>query len=131
MDRERFRVSGPSQEVPVLADQELILTAIAQLVDNAVKYSEPRIADRHPVCGRNSEVILTVRSKGIVVSPRDRERVFERFYRAPRPITSPPVRVWTFDCKEDCGGSPRSVWAEGEASYGTSFSLALPAAHAH
>jgi len=40
-DRERFTVSMPDPEAPILADRELILTSIAQLVDNAIKYSEP------------------------------------------------------------------------------------------
>jgi len=132
MDRERFRVSGPSQEVPVLADQELILTAIAQLVDNAVKYSEPGSPIDIQFAARNSEVILTVRSKGIVVSPRDRERVFERFYRAPETHHLPAgTGLGLSIVKKIVEAHRGSVWAEGEASYGTSFSLALPAAHAH
>ena len=38
-DRDRFHVASPAQEPAVFADRELILTALAQLVDNALKYS--------------------------------------------------------------------------------------------
>jgi len=51
----------------------LILTAIAQLVDNAVSIPNQDRPIDIQFAARNSEVILTVRSKGIVVSPRDRE----------------------------------------------------------
>jgi two-component system, OmpR family, sensor histidine kinase KdpD len=131
-DRERFRLFEPSQEVPVLADQELMLTVIAQLVDNAVKYSEPGSPIDIRLAARNSEVVLTVRSKGIVVAPSDRERVFERFYRAPETHHLPAgTGLGLSIVKKIVDAHLGSVWAEGEAGYGTSFSLALPAGHAH
>ncbi len=130
-DQERFRVSGASQEVPVLADYELILTAIGQLVDNSVKYSEPGSPIDILLATRNSEVILTVRSKGIVVASSDRERVFERFYRAPETHHLPAgTGLGLSIVKKIVDAHRGSVWAVGEASYGTSFSLALPAAPA-
>jgi len=131
-DRERFHISDTSQEVPVLADQELILTAIGQLVDNAVKYSEPRSPIDIRFGAKNAEVVLTVRSKGIVLASSDRERVFERFYRAPETHHLPAGTGLGLSIVKKIADAHRgSVWAEGEASYGTSFSLALPAAHAH
>ena len=51
-DRDRFQVSAPAQEPPVFADRELVLTALAQLLDNALKYSIP---------GSSIEVRLNVR----------------------------------------------------------------------
>jgi len=131
-DRERFRVFVPSQEVPVLADQELILTVITHLVDNAIKYSEPGSPIDIRSAAKNSEVLLTVRSKGIVVASSDRERVFERFYRAPETNHLPSgTGLGLSIVKKIVDAHLGSVWAEGEAGYGTSFSLALPAARAH
>jgi two-component system sensor histidine kinase KdpD len=131
-DRERFRVSDPSREMPVLADRELILTAIAQLVDNAVRYSEPGSPIDIRFAAKNSEVILTVRSKGIVVASSDRERVFERFYRAPATHHLPAgTGLGLSIVKKIVDAHLGCVWAEGEVGYGTSFSLALPAALAH
>ncbi|MGA2037828.1 MAG: ATP-binding protein [Bryobacteraceae bacterium] len=128
-DRERFRVSESSQELMVMADRELILTAIAQLVDNAVRYSEPGSPIDIRFVAKNAEVILTVRSKGIVVTSSDRERVFERFYRAPETQHLPAgTGLGLSIVKKIVDAHRGSVWAEGEASYGTSFSLALPAA---
>ena len=131
-DRERFRVSDPSREMPVLADRELILTAIAQLVDNAVRYSEPGSPIDIRFAAKNSEVILTVRSKGIVVASSDRERVFERFYRAPATHHLPAgTGLGLSIVKKIVDAHLGCVWAEGEVGYGTSFSLALPVARPH
>lgn len=131
-DRERFRVSVPSAEMPVLADHGLILTAVGQLVDNALKYSEPGSPIEIRFAIKNSEVVLTVRSKGIVITPSDRERVFERFYRAPETHHLPAgTGLGLSIVKKIVDAHRGSVWAEGQADYGTSFSLALPAAGAN
>jgi len=82
-DRDRFQVSTPAQEPPVFADRELILTALAQLVDNALKYSLAGSTIEVGLSGKETAVTLTMRSTGLVVAPADRERIFERFYRAP------------------------------------------------
>jgi two-component system, OmpR family, sensor histidine kinase KdpD len=129
-DRERFRVSEPNYEAPVLADQELILTAVAQLVDNALKYSEPGSPINIRFAVRDSEVVLTLSSKGIVLTPSDRERVFERFYRAPETHHLPAgTGLGLSIVKKIVAAHRGSVWAEGQPGYGTSFSLALPSAH--
>ncbi len=82
-DRERFQVAAPAQEPPVFADRELILTAFAQLIDNALKYSFPASPIHVGLAVKETAVVLTVRSRGLVVGAGDRERIFERFYRAP------------------------------------------------
>ena len=75
-DRDRFRVSVPAQEPPVFADRELILTALAQLVDNALKYSTAGSPIEARFIVRDAGVVLRVRSRGLVVPPADRERIF-------------------------------------------------------
>jgi two-component system, OmpR family, sensor histidine kinase KdpD len=126
-DRERFRVSAPAGEVPVLADRELILTSVAQLVDNALKYSEAASPIDVAFAIRNAQVTLSVRSKGLVVRPADRERVFERFYRAPEiKNLSAGTGLGLSIVKEIVKAHHGSVWAEGEKDYGTSFFISLP-----
>jgi two-component system sensor histidine kinase KdpD len=130
-DRERISVTIPIREVPVLADRELILTSLVQLIDNAVKYSEPESLIDITFIVRGSEVILKVRSKGLVVLPQERERIFERFYRAPETHHLPAGSGLGLSIvKKIVEAHHGSVWAEGETDYGTSFSLSLPAARA-
>lgn len=128
-ERERFRLSAPRTEVPVLADQELILTSLSQLVDNAIKYSEPGSPIDVTFATTDAAVVLTVRSKGLVIAPPDRERVFERFYRAPQTQHMPAgTGLGLSIVKKIVEAHRGSVWAEGLTGYGTSFSLSLPAA---
>ena len=66
----------------VACDRRQMVSAIANLLDNAVKYSEPgsRVS-----CARRSierpDLVITVSDEGIGIPSRDLERIFERFYR--------------------------------------------------
>lgn len=126
-DRDRFRFRTPAQEPAVLADRELILTAITQLVDNALKYSDPGSVIDLGVEARQSGVVLTVRSQGLVVGPSDQERIFHRFYRAPGAQScAPGTGLGLSIVKAIVNDHHGHVWAQGEPDYGTSFSLSLP-----
>jgi two-component system sensor histidine kinase KdpD len=126
-DRDRFRILVPAQELPVFANRELVLTALAQLADNALKYSAPESRIDVRFAMKENSVILSVRSQGLVVSNADRERIFERFYRAPgaRDVSS-GTGLGLSIVKAIAANQRGNVWAEGEPGYGTVFSLSLP-----
>jgi two-component system sensor histidine kinase KdpD len=127
-DRDRFRIwllAAP--EPPVLADRELILTALAQLLDNALKYSLSASRIDVNVIASDGKVVLTVRTKGLVVEASDRERIFERFYRAPGAHScATGTGLGLSIVKTIAADHQGHVWAEGEPGYGTTFSLSLP-----
>ncbi len=126
-DRERFQVLVPTTEPPVFADRELILTALAQLVDNALKYSLPGSPVEIGIHIQEGSVALKVRTQGLVVPTADRERIFERFYRAPGAQQfSGGTGLGLSIVKTIASDHDGTVWAEGEPDYGTVFSFALP-----
>jgi two-component system sensor histidine kinase KdpD len=128
-DRDRFHVSAPGQEPPVFADRALVLTALAQLIDNALKYSHPASPIETGLVVKETAVVLTVRSQGLVVVPADRERIFERFYRAPgAQRCSLGTGLGLSIVKTIAADHQGHVWAEGEPGFGTKFSLSLPIA---
>lgn len=77
-------VDAPS---PVRAafDPDGVALALRNLLENAAKYSEgtPQVGVR--VSERNGTASVAVEDRGIGVAPDDRERVFERFFRAADP----------------------------------------------
>jgi two-component system sensor histidine kinase KdpD len=126
-DRDRFRMLVPRQEPPVFANRELVLTALAQLVDNALKYSAPESPIDVRFAIQEQAVILSVRSKGLVLANADRERIFERFYRAPGARDhSSGTGLGLSIVKAIAANQRGHVWAEGEPGYGTVFSFSLP-----
>ena len=75
-----IRTDAPSG-LQVLGDQTLLVTALANLVSNAIAYS-PRgslVSISRRRRGDNIEVAVT--DRGIGIALEDQERVFERFFR--------------------------------------------------
>jgi two-component system, OmpR family, sensor histidine kinase KdpD len=128
-ERSRFQVSVAGRERPVLADRELMLNALAQLVDNAIRYSEPRSPIEIRVTAGEGQVVFTIRTKGLVVADGNAERIFDRFYRAPETQHLPAgTGLGLSIVKRIVAAHRGSVWATGEPGFGTSFSISLPAA---
>jgi len=72
-------------DVPVVAgDRRQLVSAVANLLDNAVKYSEPRSTVTVRAGTDGAWVDVSVRDRGIGIPARDLERIFERFYRVDR-----------------------------------------------
>jgi two-component system, OmpR family, sensor histidine kinase SenX3 len=79
-----IRVEAPPARLTVVGDRRQLVSAVTNLLDNAVKYSEPgsTIEVRARTDGTWADV--TVRDHGIGIPRRDLERIFERFYRVDR-----------------------------------------------
>jgi len=69
-------------EVSVLGISSQLVTAVANLLDNAIRYSPEGSAVSVTVDRTDRMVGIVVRDRGIGIAPADIERVFERFYRA-------------------------------------------------
>jgi signal transduction histidine kinase len=69
---------------PVAADRGLITQAVANLVDNAIRYSPERTSVTLSAELEADAVRLTVEDRGYGIPPEDQERVWEKFYRVSR-----------------------------------------------
>ncbi len=80
----RIRIGEPPRELSVLGDRRQLISALYNLMENAVKYSDR--GSTVEVGGRTSGnwLDLRVRDRGIGIPAQDLERIFERFYRVDR-----------------------------------------------
>ena len=73
-------LTGASQ-LNVLGDRSQLVSGFSNLVDNAIKYSEPGgiVSVSSSIVGE--EVVVAITDYGIGISKQHQDRIFERFYR--------------------------------------------------
>ena len=92
---ERVRGAADAVEIPlsvapvatdlvVAGDRSQLVSAVTNLLDNAVKYSEPGQPVEVDATVADGSICISVRDHGIGIPNRDLERIFERFYRVDR-----------------------------------------------
>ena len=126
----RIVVDDVPTDLVVVGDRPQLVSAVANLCDNAVKYSDAG-AEVHLEARRSGDhVELDVADEGIGIPARDLERIFERFYRVDRARS------------RDTGGTglglaivrhvvqnhDGEVTVRSHEGEGTTFTLRLPAA---
>ena len=123
---------GPEEPLPeVEVDPNAIDRAVANLLDNAVKYSD---GDRaiHVKLGRtNGEATISVTDHGIGIPRDEQERIFERFHRVSTGLVhdvkgSGLGLSLVRHIAEAHGGS---VEVESEVGKGSTFTIHLPLTH--
>ncbi|PLS29640.1 sensor histidine kinase [Bifidobacterium parmae] len=112
----------------VSCDEDSIVTAVKNLVENAIHYSPEHTTVRVAVSARDGKVRIRVIDQGIGIPAESIDRIFERFYRVD-PARSRATGgtglglAIVKHCVADCGGTV-SVWShEGE---GSTFTIELP-----
>ena len=73
---------------PVLADQEAVEGAVANILGNAVKFSSEYKTIRLAVEQRGAEVVVEVADQGIGLPAGEEERIFEQFHRGANAVST-------------------------------------------
>jgi len=81
LGRREFIIDVPDEIPPVTGDSFLFEQMLAQLVDNAWKYSKPGASIGISGVVSGSSVVLTVWNEGGEIPQDERQRLFDRFYR--------------------------------------------------
>jgi len=74
-------VVGGKLTLPVYGDQDLLMTALRNLIDNAIRYAPERTTVGVGLRSREGLAVVSVTDQGPGIPPEDQERIFERFYR--------------------------------------------------
>jgi two-component system sensor histidine kinase SenX3 len=123
-------VSSLARDAYVFGDADLLVTAVRNLVGNAINYSAP--GSRVAVSVRSYEqlVEIAVADQGQGIPESEQARIFERFYRvdAARSRATGGTGLGLAIVKHICAnhGGEVTVWSE--PGHGSTFTMRLPAA---
>ena len=115
---------------PVIADAEALVTALINLLDNAVKYTPPEKRILLRVHRDAQGVVFAVQDNGIGIPAREQRRIFRRFYRVDQRLTreTSGVGLGLSIVELIARAHGGAVTVQSESGAGSTFMLRLPPA---
>lgn len=125
------RTDAPSG-LRVLGDETLLVTALANLVSNAIAYSPPGSPVSISRRRRGDNIEIAVTDRGIGIALEDQERVFERFFRGDkaRSRATGGSGLGLAIVKHVAANHNGSIGVWSKPGTGSTFTLSIPAAMA-
>jgi signal transduction histidine kinase len=109
----------------VRADPAALEQVLANLLDNAVKYSADNRAVEVRVGSAKGFAVVEVVDRGVGIAPRDHKRIFERFYR-PSGTQRPGFGLGLPIVKELIQAHRGTVDVTSTPGHGSTFTIRLP-----
>lgn len=124
-----FQVVGGDREVLAQGDRSRLLTIVANLLDNAIKYSREGGQICCTVGRRGDQAFLEVSDEGIGIAPEHLDRLFIRFGRLPTEenVSIPGTGLGLFLCREIAARHGGDLTVTSQPGAGSKFLLTLPA----
>ena len=118
----------PDERLVFECDRQLMVMLLTQYIDNACKYSVFGSTITIRAVKSRAEIVFSVRSFGPVIPINDRERIFDRYYRATTYSNrSAGTGIGLSVAKRVALIHGGSVWVTSDETEGTTFFAAIPA----
>jgi K+-sensing histidine kinase KdpD len=122
----RLEVSAAA-DVLVRLDPRLTTAALAQLIENAVRYSPDGSVIDVSIRVADGELVIAVRDRGRGIAPEDLPRLFDRFYRGAPARGTTGTGIGLSIARGLLAVEHGRVWAENCVDGGARFTIAVPA----
>jgi two-component system, OmpR family, sensor histidine kinase KdpD len=123
----KVAVEVEDDELVLSCDQQLMVMLLTQYIDNACKYSNFGTTITIRALSSGAETIFSVHSYGPVIPIADRERIFDRYYRASNYSNrAPGTGIGLSVAKRAAQIHGGYVWVTSDEEEGTTFFAAIP-----
>ncbi|MBD2608478.1 HAMP domain-containing protein [Scytonema hofmannii FACHB-248] len=125
----RITIESENGSIEVKADYNRLKQVLINLIDNAVKYSQPDTTVIVKLYQQEESAIIQIRDKGYGIPLQHQARIFERFYRVDEARTSSTggCGLGLSIVKTLVEGMDGSVTVRSRLSEGSVFTITLPA----
>jgi PAS domain S-box-containing protein len=125
-----LRLDAPVERPQVAADPDKVRQVLANLVDNAVKYSPDGGVVDVSIESGDGTVRFSVRDRGLGIPVAEQRRIFDKFYRLDPEMTRGVggTGLGLYICRELVRRMEGRIWVESEEGSGSTFSFELPLA---
>jgi two-component system phosphate regulon sensor histidine kinase PhoR len=124
-------LDAPKRLPRVAADPGQLRQVLANVVENAVKYSPDGGEVRLRLERGDGRLRFAVRDSGLGIPPKERNRIFEKFYRLDPDMTRGigGTGLGLYICRELVRRVGGRIWVESELAKGSTFFVEIPLAN--
>ncbi|MCM1142987.1 MAG: HAMP domain-containing histidine kinase [Muribaculum sp.] len=122
----QFVVDIPDN-IQVSADRSHLMNIMTNLIENAMKYSDDEVTIKINGSNTSEGCFISVEDNGNGISPTDKHRIFNRFYRGKSSSTDiPGMGLGLAYVKLLVGAHGGEIYVESEEGVGSTFNITLP-----
>lgn len=117
-----------TEDAFIEGDELLIRMMLLNLIDNAIKYTQPNGAIKLFLCKDNGCVKIVIRDNGIGISQQDISHIFDRFYRVSKSRTADHTGggLGLSICQWIVKSHHGTIMVKSELHKGSTFTVTLP-----
>lgn len=119
-------VDIPAKVTPIVGDEPLLLQAIINLLDNAVKFSPPSTSVRVKLIEGKDNFTLKITDQGPGIALKDQEAIFDKFNRGSNKATPQGFGLGLSLVKQVIDSHNGSITILSTPKNGTTFHIILP-----
>lgn len=125
----KLSIQLDDESLELWCDRQLISALLTQYIDNACKYSIYGTTVTVAASQTRAEVVFSVHSLGAEIPPADRERIFDRYYRASTSSQrASGTGIGLAVARRAAQLHGGHVWVASDEAEGTTFFAAIPTA---
>jgi two-component system, OmpR family, sensor histidine kinase ArlS len=113
-----------SERLEIIGNEELLLTAFINVLDNAYKFSDNKPVSIQ-VFRKKSKVVFKITDKGVGIPKEDMEHIFQPFYRSEAVDTIPGYGIGLSLVNKIINLHGGEIKIDSEANVGTSFIISF------
>ena len=118
--------TGFPKELYLTADRNWVRQVLANLLDNAIKYTPTGGRIDIEACRREQEVIITVKDTGVGISQEELDKIWERLYRGDKSRSQRGLGLGLSLVNAIVGAHRGYVQVSSEPGAGSVFTVSLP-----
>jgi len=116
----------PGESIPIFADLNRIRQVIANLLDNAIKYTPAEGSITVSARRQGKEAVVTIRDTGPGIPPQDLPHIWDRLFRGDQSRSQPGIGLGLGMVRAIVQAHDGHVEVESKTGHGTSFVVRLP-----
>jgi heavy metal sensor kinase len=118
-----YDVTGRSH---FIGDSRMIQRMLANLLDNAIKYTPSGGSVTVSVAEIDAQVVISIKDTGIGISPKDLPHIFERFYRCDQSRSQAGIGLGLSLARVIARAHGGDITATSTPNQGSTFAIGLP-----